>query len=254
MKIVRYRYEGRDHYGRLEGESITPLDGTIEVLKPIVGATPIALSAVRLLAPTTPSKIVAIGLNYADHAAEGNRELPQEPMLFIKPSTAVIGPDDEIVYPPQTANLHHEGELAIVIGKTARNVAPAGAQGYVLGYTCANDVTARDLQRRDVQFTRGKGFDTFAPLGPWIVTDLEPSNLALETRVNGEVRQKSRTAQLIFNCDFLVSFISQVMTLLPGDVISTGTPAGVGPMKVGDVVEVEIEQIGCLKNTIAAPR
>ena len=254
MKIVRYRYEVRDHYGRLEGESIAPLNGPIEMLTPLVGAPPIALSEVRLLAPASPSKIVAIGLNYADHAAEGNRELPREPMLFIKPSTAVIGPGDEIVYPPQTANLHHEGELAIVIGKTARQVAPGDAQGYVLGYTCANDVTARDLQRRDVQFTRGKGFDTFAPLGPWIVTGLDPTDLALETRVNGTVRQNSRTAQLIFNCDFLVSFISQVMTLLPGDVISTGTPAGVGPMNVGDVVEVEIEQIGCLKNTIAAPR
>jgi 2-keto-4-pentenoate hydratase/2-oxohepta-3-ene-1,7-dioic acid hydratase in catechol pathway len=254
MKIVRYRHDGRDHYGALEGDRIAPLDGTIEALTQAAGATPLALSAVRLLAPATPSKIVAIGLNYADHAAEGNRELPKEPMLFIKPSTAVIGPGDEIVYPSQTANLHHEGELAIVIGKPARNVSPADARGYIFGYTCANDVTARDLQRRDVQFTRGKGFDTFAPLGPWIVTGLDPSDLALETRVNGAVRQKSRTSQLIFNCDYLVSFISQVMTLLPGDVISTGTPAGVGPMKVGDVVEVEIEQIGCLKNTIAAPR
>lgn len=254
MKIVRYRHAGRDAYGALAGDRVTPLDGAIEALTPAADATPLALSAVRLLAPAVPSKIVAIGLNYADHAAEGNRELPKEPMLFIKPSTAVIGPDDEIVYPPQTGNLHHEGELAIVIGRTARNVSPADARRYVLGYTCANDVTARDLQRRDVQFTRGKGFDTFAPLGPWIVTGLDPADLALATRVNGVVRQQSRTSQLIFNCDYLVSFISQVMTLLPGDVISTGTPAGVGPMKVGDVVEVEIEQIGCLRNTIAAPR
>jgi 2-keto-4-pentenoate hydratase/2-oxohepta-3-ene-1,7-dioic acid hydratase in catechol pathway len=255
MKIVRFRHEGRDHYGAYENDRVTMLDGTIEALTPAKSTAPIALKDVRLLAPATPSKIVAIGLNYADHAAEGNRELPKEPMLFIKPSTAVIGPGDEIIYPPQTGNLHHEGELAIVIGQTARNVPQAEARRYVLGYTCTNDVTARDLQRRDVQFTRGKGFDTFAPLGPWIVTDLDPSNLALETRVNGEVRQKkSRTSQLIFNCDYLVSFISQVMTLLPGDVISTGTPAGVGPMKVGDVVEIEIERIGCLKNTIAAPR
>lgn len=254
MRIVRFRHEGRDHYGALEGDRIAPLDGTIDALRPLPAAPPIALGAVRLLAPTMPSKIVAIGLNYADHAAEGNRELPKEPMLFIKPSTAVIGPGDEIVYPPQTANLHHEGELAIVIGKLAHRVAPQAAREFVLGYTCANDVTARDLQRRDVQFTRGKGFDTFAPLGPWIVTGIDPSDLALETRVNGAVRQKSRTSQLIFNCDYLVSFISQVMTLLPGDVISTGTPAGVGPMQVGDTVEVEIEQIGCLKNTIAAHR
>jgi 2-keto-4-pentenoate hydratase/2-oxohepta-3-ene-1,7-dioic acid hydratase in catechol pathway len=260
MKIVRFRQDGRDRFGALEDDrvdrivGIVPLDGTIEALTAAAGARPITLSEVRLLAPTVPSKIVAIGLNYADHAAEGKRELPKEPMLFIKPSTAVIGPGDEIVYPLQTANLHHEGELAIVMGRTARNVAQLDARRYVLGYTCANDVTARDLQRRDVQFTRGKGFDTFAPLGPWIVTDLDPSDLALEVRVNGEVRQKSRTSHLIFNCDYLVSFISQVMTLLPGDVISTGTPAGVGAMKVGDVVEVEIGQIGCLTNTIAAPR
>lgn len=254
MKIVSFRHDGRDRYGALENGRITALDGTIEALTAAKGGTSVALSEVQLLAPATPSKIVAIGLNYADHAAEGNRELPKEPMLFIKPSTAVIGPGDEIIYPSQTGNLHHEGELAIVIGKTARNVAQADARRYVLGYTCANDVTARDLQRRDVQFTRGKGFDTFAPLGPWIVTDLDPSDLALEVRVNGEVRQKSRTSQLIFNCDFLVSFISQVMTLLPGDVISTGTPAGVSAMSIGDVVEVEIERIGCLKNTIAAPR
>jgi 2-keto-4-pentenoate hydratase/2-oxohepta-3-ene-1,7-dioic acid hydratase in catechol pathway len=254
MRIVRFRHDGRDRYGALDEDRITPLEGTIEDLAPAKDAAPIPLVGVRLLTPVTPSKIVAIGLNYADHAAEGNRELPKEPMLFIKPSTAVIGPGDDIVYPPQTGNLHHEGELAIVIGKTARNVPQGEARRYVLGYTCANDVTARDLQRRDVQFTRGKGFDTFAPLGPWIVTGLDPSDLALEVRVNGEVRQKSRTSQLIFNCDFLVSFISQVMTLLPGDVISTGTPAGVSPMKVGDVVEVEIERIGCLKNAIAAPR
>jgi 2-keto-4-pentenoate hydratase/2-oxohepta-3-ene-1,7-dioic acid hydratase in catechol pathway len=254
MKIVRFRYDGRDRYGALEDDRITALEGTIGDLVPAKSVASIALADGRLLAPATPSKIVAIGLNYADHAAEGNRELPKEPMLFIKPSTAVIGPGDDIVYPPQTTNLHHEGELAIVIGKTARNVARSEARRYVLGYTCANDVTARDLQRRDVQFTRGKGFDTFAPLGPWIVTDLDPSDLALEVRVNGEVRQKSRTSQLIFDCDFLVSFISQVMTLLPGDVISTGTPAGVSPMKIGDVVEVEIERIGCLKNAIAAPR
>jgi len=253
MKIVRYRHDGRDGYGALEGDRITPLDGTIGSLVPAAGAAPIALGAVRLLAPATPSKIVAIGLNYADHAAEGKRELPKEPMLFIKPSTALIGPGAAIVYPPQSTNLHHEGELAIVIA-TASQVAAADADRYILGYTCANDVTARDLQRRDVQFTRGKGFDTFAPLGPWIVTGLDPADLAIETRVNGVVRQQSRTSMLIFNCAYLVSFISHVMTLLPGDVISTGTPAGVGPMQVGDVVEVEIEEIGCLKNPIAAPR
>ncbi|HEX4211615.1 MAG TPA: fumarylacetoacetate hydrolase family protein [Candidatus Binataceae bacterium] len=250
MKLVRYANNGPASFGTLADGLITPLDGN---LKPS-GAGPVALNAVRLLAPVTPSKIVAIGLNYADHAAEANRELPKEPMLFIKPSTAVIGPSDEIIYPAQTSNLHYEGELAIVIGKTAKNVPMADARRYVLGYTCANDVTARDLQRRDVQFTRGKGFDTFAPLGPWIVTDLDPSDLAIQTRLNGVVRQNSRTSKLIFNCDYLINFISAVMTLLPGDVISTGTSAGVGPMEPGDTVEVEIEHIGCLRNTIAAPR
>lgn len=252
MKLIRYAYQGAIAFGDLEEDRVTQLGVN---LKPS-GAPALAFGEVRLLAPVTPSKIVAIGLNYADHAAEGNRELPKEPMLFIKPSTAVIGPDDEIIYPPQSANLHHEGELAIVIGKPAKNVPIERARSHVLGYTCANDVTARDLQRRDVQFTRGKGFDTFAPLGPWIITgaEFDPSDLAIQTRVNSEVRQNSRTSRLIFNCDYLISFISSVMTLLPGDVISTGTPAGVGPMHPGDVVEVEIENIGCLRNTIAAPR
>ena len=250
MKLVRYTHNGTIAFGALESDRVTPLAAN---LKPS-GAATTALGDVRLLAPVTPSKIVAIGLNYADHAAEGNRELPKEPLLFIKPSTAVIGPGDEVIYPPQTTNLHYEGELAIVIGKPAKNVSIGDARRYVLGYTCANDVTARDLQRRDVQFTRGKGFDTFAPLGPWIVTDLDPSDLAIQTRLNGAVRQDSRTSKLIFNCDYLISYISSVMTLLPGDVISTGTAAGVGPMQPGDTVEVEIEHIGCLRNTIAAPR
>lgn len=254
MKIVRFRHHDRDLYGVLEGDRIAPLEGVAPGARPVTGTAPIPLAEVRLLAPVLPSKIVAIGVNYRDHAQEMGRELPKEPMIFIKPSTAVIGPDDEIVYPPQTRNLHYEGELAIVIGKTARNVSENEARNFVLGYTCMNDVTARDLQRQDVQFTRGKGFDTFAPLGPAIETELDPSDLALETRLNGEVRQKSRTSNLIFRCNFLVSFVSRVMTLLPGDVLSTGTPSGVGPMKLGDTVEVEIEKIGCLRNLIAAPR
>jgi len=213
------------------------------------------LADVRLLAPVLPSKVVAVGQNYADHAREMGSAAPAEPVLFLKPSTSVTGQGDPIAYPIKlTERVDYEGELAVIIGRLCREVLIERAQDVIFGYTCANDVTARDLQRRDVQFTRGKGFDTFAPLGPWIVTDVDPSDLALEVRVNGEVRQKSRTSQLIFDCDYLVSFISQVMTLLPGDVISTGTPAGVSPMKVGDVVEVEIERIGCLKNAIAAPR
>lgn len=253
MKVVRFRHHDRELYGVLEADRISPLEGVPAGATPVSGAAPIPLAQVRLLAPVLPSKIVAIGVNYRDHAQEMGRELPTQPMIFIKPSTAVIGPGDPIVYPPQTGNLHYEGELAIVIGKTARNVSENEARNFILGYTCMNDVTARDLQRQDVQFTRGKGFDTFAPLGPAIETELDPSDLALVTRLNGEVRQKSRTSNLIFGCNFLVSFVSQVMTLLPGDVISTGTPSGVGPMKLGDTVEVEIEKIGCLRNVVAAP-
>lgn len=252
MKIIRFHYHDRDCFGALDGDSVRELDGPLDKLKPAAGAHPIPLSAARLLAPVTPSKIAAVGVNYRDHAKEMGRELPGEPMLFIKPSTAVIGPEDGIVYPARTRRLDYEGELAIVIARTAKNVEEKDARRYVLGYTCMNDVTARDLQRLDVQFTRAKGFDTFAPLGPVIETELDPSDLEIETRLNGETRQKSRTSNLIFGCDFLVSFISRVMTLLPGDVISTGTPSGVGPMQVGDMVEVEIEKIGCLRNKVVA--
>ncbi len=252
MKIVRFSYRGREAHGALESDRIVLLEGPLDALRRAGHTPPLPVSDVRLLAPVAPSKVIAIGLNYADHAREAGREIPDEPMLFMKPSTAVIGPGAMILYPPQTKNLHFEGELAIVVGRTARNVTEREVRGYVLGYTCMNDVTARDLQRRDVQFTRSKGFDTFAPLGPVIETDVDPSDLRLETRLNGAIRQKSRTSNLIFGCDFLVSFISHIMTLLPGDVISTGTPAGVGPMQVGDTIEVEIERIGCLTNTVGS--
>lgn len=252
MRIVRYSINGREQFGALDDKLIQPLEGTFEALSPVRGAAAIALDKVRILAPATPTKIVAVGLNYKDHAEEAGRELPSEPLLFIKPSTSVIGPGDAIIYPPQTSNLHYEGELAIVIGKAARKVPVEKARSHMLGFTCLNDVTARDLQRRDGQFTRSKGFDTFAPMGPAIVTDIDPSDLALETRLNGEVRQRTRTSMMIFNCDHLLSYISHIMTLVPGDVISTGTAAGIGAMKVGDVVEVEIEKIGCLRNTVAA--
>ena len=197
-----------------------------------------------------PTKIVAIGLNYFDHAKEFNLEVPDYPLLFMKPPTAVIGDGETIIYPPQTKELHYEGELGIMIGKKARNVSVEDAKDYIAGYTCANDVTARDLQRLDGQWTRSKSFDTFCPLGPRIVRDVDPTNLAITTRVNGMVKQQSNTKQMIFNAFALVSFISAIMTLLPGDVISTGTPPGVGPLEVGDVVEVEIEGIGILRNTV----
>jgi len=197
-----------------------------------------------------PTKIIAIGLNYLDHAKELNMEIPEYPLIFMKPPTAVIGDGEIIIYPPQTQELHYEGELGIVIGKKARNISIEAAKQYIAGCTCANDVTARDLQRLDGQWTRSKSFDTFCPLGPRIVKNIDPTNLAITTRVNGVTKQSSNTNQMIFNAYKLVSFISAIMTLLPGDVISTGTPPGVGELQVGDVVEVEIEGIGILRNTV----
>jgi 2-keto-4-pentenoate hydratase/2-oxohepta-3-ene-1,7-dioic acid hydratase in catechol pathway len=253
MRIVRYLQDGIARYGALENDSIVALEGPLDSLKKSPGTSARAASSVKLLAPAAPSKIVAVGVNYRDHAKEMGRELPAEPLIFIKPSTAVIAQGEPIVYPPQSQLVHYEGELAIVIARKASKISEKDARDYVLGYTILNDVTARDLQRRDVQFTRGKGFDTFAPIGPLIATDIDPSDLALETRVGGEVRQHGRTSDMIFGCDFVLSYISHIMTLLPGDVVSTGTPAGVGSMKPGDVVEVEIEKIGCLTNTVIAP-
>jgi 2-keto-4-pentenoate hydratase/2-oxohepta-3-ene-1,7-dioic acid hydratase in catechol pathway len=193
---------------------------------------------------------VALGLNYADHATECGLPLPEQPIVFLKPPTAVIGHLDQIIYPAMSQQVDYEAELAVVIGRRAKSVPSHEARRYVLGYTCSNDVTARDLQQEDGQWTRSKSFDTFSPLGPWIVTDLNPSRLAITCRVNGQVRQAGNTTDMVFNVWDLVSFISQVMTLEPGDVIMTGTPAGVGPISPGDVVEVEIEGIGTLKNEV----
>jgi 2-keto-4-pentenoate hydratase/2-oxohepta-3-ene-1,7-dioic acid hydratase in catechol pathway len=207
---------------------------------------------IRVLAPVLPSKIVAIGLNYRAHAEETGRGLPEEPMIFLKPTTSVIGPGETIVMPPQSSRVDHEAELAVVVGKATRNVREAEALEYVLGYTCANDVTARDLQTKDVQFTRAKGFDTFCPLGPHIVTDVDAGKLELECRVRGEVRQHANTSDLVFGVAKLIEFVSSVMTLLPGDVILTGTPDGISPLADGDNVEVEIENIGILSNPVRA--
>ncbi len=198
-----------------------------------------------------PTKIVAIGRNYAEHAKELGNEPPSEPIMFLKPPSALLPHEGTIVRPPQSQRVDYEGELAIVIGKSARNVASARWRDFVRGFTCANDVTARDLQKKDVQFTRGKGFDTFCPLGPCIETDLDPADVALVTRVNGEVKQNGRTSMMIFPCAAIVEFVTSVMTLEPGDVILTGTPSGVGPLQSGDSVEVEIEGIGVLRNHVA---
>jgi len=249
MRYVRFGVNGTVQYGAWDGDRIEAL-----VCPPFGPCEKAGKSfdpaEVVLFAPAEPSKIVCVGLNYADHAAETGKALPEEPCLFIKPSTAVLDPEADIIYPAMAGRVDYEAELAIVIGRTAKNVSERDAPSYILGYTCFNDVTARDLQTRDGQWTRAKGFDTFAPMGPWITDEVSPDNLAVEARVNGKVKQKSRTSQLIFKPAQLVSFISRVMTLLPGDVIATGTPSGISGMNPDDVVEVEIEGIGVLRNRI----
>ena len=204
---------------------------------------------VELLAPCCPSKIACVGLNYVEHAKELKMKLPEEPILFLKPPSAVIGPGTEIIVPKSSERVDYEGELGVVIGKRCKAIAADEAKKHILGYTCFNDVTARDLQQKDGQWTRAKSFDTFAPFGPWIAS-IDPSDADIKTRVNGQIRQSSNTADLIFGVPSLIEFISNVMTLEPGDVIATGTPPGVGRLEKGDVVEVEIEGIGVLKNRV----
>jgi 2-keto-4-pentenoate hydratase/2-oxohepta-3-ene-1,7-dioic acid hydratase in catechol pathway len=211
-----------------------------------------ALPDVRLVSPILPSKVVAVGKNYADHAREMGGEAPSSPVIFLKPSTAVIGSGDVIRVPPESSRVDHEAELAVVIGRPARDVSRADALAHVLGYTAANDVTARDQQKADGQFTRAKGHDSFCPLGPWLETVLDPSDLRVTASVNGELRQDGRTSEMIHDVATLIAFMSSVMTLLPGDVVLTGTPAGVGPIVPGDTVTVEIEGIGELTNPVVA--
>jgi 2-keto-4-pentenoate hydratase/2-oxohepta-3-ene-1,7-dioic acid hydratase in catechol pathway len=212
------------------------------------------LDEVKLLAPVAPSKVVCVGRNYREHAAELGNKMPDEPLLFLKAPSAVIASEDRIELPAASQQVEHEGELGVVIGKTARHVSETeDALDYVFGYTCVNDVTARDLQRKDVQFTRGKSFDTFCPVGPWVVADLDPANVTVTTRLNGKVRQKGNTADMAFGVAFLIRYISAIMTLYPGDLIATGTPAGVSRMQHGDVVEVEVSGIGILRNQVYDP-
>ena len=212
------------------------------------------LASVRLIAPVEPGKIGCIGRNYAAHAAELGNEIPKEPLMFLKPPSSIIGPDEPIVLTPYSQRVEHEGELAIIIGRRCSRLSDSDdALSYVLGYTCLNDVTARDVQKNDVQFTRGKGFDTFCPVGPHIETALDPTNVLVETRVNGAVRQSGNTSLMIYPCAFLVRWISRMMTLYPGDVIATGTPAGVGPLVAGDTVEVSVAGIGVLRNPVHPP-
>ena len=251
MKIYRYKHENKNFWGILKEETLFPLEGSVfgqfKIKKKGV-----PISEVTLLPPAKPSKIVAIGANYKNHAREMGRELPKEPLIFLKPPSAVVGPSDIIVYPRMTKRVDYEGELALILKKKAFLLGDENdVAEYILGYTCFNDVTARDLQRKDVQFTRGKSFDTFAAVGPCIATDVDPSQLKLKTFINGKLRQSSSTKNLIFPIPFLVKFISRIMTLEPGDIITTGTPAGVGPMFPGDRVDVQIEGIGTLERRIS---
>jgi 2-keto-4-pentenoate hydratase/2-oxohepta-3-ene-1,7-dioic acid hydratase in catechol pathway len=251
LKLIRFMKNDQPCYGLIEEDAIYAVEGSI--FGKFRQAEKIAtLTEVRLLAPCQPTKILAVGLNYRTHAAEAGYDVPPEPLLFFKPPSSVIGPLEPIIYPILSQQVDYEGELAVVIGQRARNVSPEKAHDFVLGYTCGNDVTARDLQRRDDQWTRAKGFDTFCPLGPHIVTDLDAGHLTIQTRVNGEIRQNSSTADMVFSVAELIATISQVMTLEPGDVILTGTPSGVGPLQPDDVVEVEIEGIGTLRNPVVS--
>jgi len=240
QRFARCRYDGRIHEGTLDGDAFVTADQCWP------------LANVQLLVPCTPSKIIGVGRNYAEHASEMGNPLPKEPLLFIKPPSSLLDPGGAIVLPPQSHEVHYEGELAVVIGQRCHRVPRAGALDVVWGYTLCNDITARDLQKSDQQWARAKGMDTFGPIGPCIASGLDPGNLRLRTYYNGELRQDSPTSALIFDVPTLIEYISAAFTLERGDVITTGTPRGVGPLKPGDVVEVRIDEIGILRNTVVA--
>ncbi len=250
MKIVRFIKDRKTSYGILSNRYIQTIVGNPYRSIQTSGETN-KLSDVKLLAPCVPSKIVCLGLNYRKHAEETNSPLPKNPLIFLKPPTAVIGPEDKILYPAMSKRVDYEGELGVVIKKKASHISQDEALDYVLGYTCFNDITARDLQNFDGQWTRAKGFDTFAGIGPWIETDVDATNAPIQTILNGVTKQNGNTNDLIFPVKEVISFISQVMTLLPGDVIATGTPSGIGPMNPGDTIEIKIEPIGTLRNYVA---
>ena len=249
MKLIRFSYREKIRWGVLKGDRV------FEYARPPFGKTsvkkrPLPLSAVRVCAPVEPSKIILAGLNYRDHAAELNMPLPKNPIIFLKPPTTIIGPSDAIRYPANVDRVDYEAELAVVIKKTAKNIPEKDVPKYILGYTCLNDVTARTIQTADGQWTRAKSFDTFCPIGPWIETKLDPSACRITATVNNEIKQDSSTSDFIFSINYLISFISRCMTLLPGDVIATGTPPGIGPLTVGDTVSITIEGIGSLTNQV----
>jgi 2-keto-4-pentenoate hydratase/2-oxohepta-3-ene-1,7-dioic acid hydratase in catechol pathway len=249
MRLVRFRFGDRIATGVVEGGAVRALAGTF-FENPVPSGEEIPLDDVRLLAPILPSKVVCLGKNYAAHAAEFGGEVPEEPLVFLKPSTSVSGPGDPIPLPPISNRVDYEGELAIVIGRIARNVRAEETFRYILGYTCGNDVTLRDLQKKDDQWARAKGFDGSCPLGPWVETELDPLDVHLETRVNGEVRQSASTSDMVFGVATIIEFVTEFMTLLPGDVIMTGTPEGVGKLEPGDKVEVVVDGIGVLMNPV----
>ena len=260
MKLLLFRYENKLSYGVMEGDKVQTLsEDALTKGEYQPAGNPLAQDEIEFNAPIDPPNVCAIGLNYRQHAEESNNQLPERPLLFLKATSAVTAHNTPIVLPSIAPDeVDYEGELAVVIGKTARNVTQEQASDYILGYTCANDVSARDCQLRyDGQWARGKSFDTFCPLGPWLETDLDPSDLAIQTRVNGKTMQDSRTSDMIFDCFYIVSFLSHCMTLYPGTVILTGTPSGVGGarkppvfLQEGDQVEVEIEGVGTLKNHV----
>ena len=250
MQIIRYQKgTSEPSYGWILDGKVGQLEGTpFGEYRRLEAEIPLDL--VRLLAPVTPGKVIGIGRNYADHAKEHDVEVPEIPLLFLKPSTSVIGPGEKIIIPPQSQQVEHEAELAVVIGRKGRWIQPEDVTQYIFGYTAGNDVTARDLQRKDGQWTRGKGFDSFCPIGPWIETDFDPADALITCRVNGEMRQMGATRDMVFSVPQLVCYISTVMTLEPGDIILTGTPAGVGRLQPGDIVEIDIEGIGVLSNLV----
>jgi len=255
MKLCRISHESFEtpRYAALSESNVFPLPADYNFGNAIIRNEQAALSLdeVKLLAPVVPSKVVCVGRNYREHAAELGNKMPEEPLLFLKAPSSVIAAGDSIELPSASQQVEHEGELGVVIGRLTRKLSSDDDPlDYVLGYTCVNDVTARDLQRKDVQFTRGKSFDTFCPVGPWIETEIDPRSVGVETRLNGEVKQKGNTADMAFPVAFLIRYISDIMTLYPGDLIATGTPAGVSRMRPGDTVEVEVNGIGILRNEV----
>jgi len=252
IKIYRFEHECRILWGILEEENLRPISGSI-FEKFRIGKKKIPISRVRVLAPVEPTKIVGIGRNYRAHSREMGNPVPKEPLLFLKPPSAVIGPNEVVITPEMSKRVDYEGELAVVMRKKAHQLSEeTDVDEFILGYTCFNDVTARDLQAKDIQFTRAKSFDTFAAVGPCIASGLDPSRLRIKTFLNGKLRQSSSTRNMVFSVPFLVRYISRVMTLYPGDIIATGTPEGVGPMVPGDRVDIQIDGIGTLSNTLAA--